>query len=62
MAGSFATTTQEGQGPSEAPPPSHFRSTLPVPGAAEPGNADSSATTQHTGLNSHLSGHGNRAR
>ena len=31
---SLATTNIGNQEPSEAPPPSHFRSTLPVPGAS----------------------------
>ena len=45
MASSLAATTQGvQQEPSEAPPPSHFRSTLPVPGSSVPGSSTLTTT------------------
>ena len=47
MANSLSSATQAGQQePSEAPPPSHFRSTLPVPGASASGNLSTSAAAR----------------
>ena len=50
MANTITTNPQGSvQEPSEAPPPSHFRSTLPVPGSATSGNPSTSSLAQNTG-------------
>ena len=47
MANSLSSATQAvQQEPSEAPPPSHFRSTLPVPGASASGNSSTSTAVR----------------
>ena len=47
---SIATNSLGGQEPSEAPPPSHFRSTLPVPGASGTSNSIINPVSQSSTL------------
>jgi hypothetical protein len=63
MANTITPNTQGGvQEPSEGPPPSHFRSTLPVPGSVVSGNPSSSSLPQNTGLGGLLGLSSNSAR
>merc|ERR1719270_1905481 len=47
---SIVTNSLGGQEPSEAPPPSHFRSTLPVPGASGTSNSITNPVSQSSTL------------
>ena len=47
---SNVTNSLGGQEPSEAPPPSHFRSTLPVPGASGTSNSILNPVSQSSTL------------
>ena len=53
---SIASNSLGGQEPSEAPPPSHFRSTLPVPGASGALDSTSNPVSQSSTMVETVSG------